>query len=57
MSETTGSKKKNILHRNTSLPLPWREGIKGRGNTPTLVLPRQGGGELGDFSTMKTIVY
>jgi len=29
-------------------PLPWREGTKGRGNqillTPTLTLPRQGGG-------------
>jgi hypothetical protein len=24
----------------TSVPLPWREGIKGRGNTPTLILPR-----------------
>jgi hypothetical protein len=29
-------------------PLPWREGMKGRGDhlflTPTLTLPRQGGG-------------
>jgi len=33
------------------IPLPWREGSKGRGKidalfTPTLVLPHQGGGEL-----------
>jgi hypothetical protein len=46
----------------TSVPLPWREGIKparhrkpacsgeaggGRGNTPTLILPRRGGGDYG----------
>jgi hypothetical protein len=29
---------------NNFFPLPWREGIKGRGITPTLTLPHQGGG-------------
>jgi hypothetical protein len=27
------------------VPLPWREGIKGRGITPTFILPLQGGGD------------
>ena len=55
------------VHLGINFPLPWREGIKGRGTqsqsverkyfslcgmrifTPTLTLPRQGGGDLWSF--------
>jgi len=30
-------------------PHPWREGIKGRGNTPTLILPLKGEEFVGDL--------
>jgi len=38
------------------LPLPWWEGIKGRGITPTLTLPRQGGGKEGE-EFLPLIIY
>ena len=42
-------------------PLPWREGTKGRGSstsasplfTPTLALPRQGGGDLVEWLSLE----
>ncbi len=38
-----------IVHPEIFFPLPWREGIKGRGITPTLILPRHEGGTYGFF--------